>query len=88
MPDVDTQLRRYLESTVERIDAQDVLTGARFTNQLQRWDVQARRPLRAALAAAVLVTVSMSAVVLGAWMLAQAGSRIGDPRPAPTTRFY
>jgi hypothetical protein len=84
MPDVESQLRQYFDSTVERLDVDDVLSGARVSNQMERWDVRAKRPLRTAMAAAVLVTVAISAVALGAWMLGSAGSRIGDPGPTPT----
>ena len=79
MPNVESQLRQYFDSTVERIDAEDVLAGVRVTNQRQRWNARARRPLRAAVASAALVTVAISAVVAGAWMLGQTGSRIVGP---------
>ncbi|NNC41225.1 MAG: hypothetical protein HKN95_11075 [Acidimicrobiia bacterium] len=84
MPDAEVQLRQYLESTVERIDAEDVLAGTRVTTQAVRWSVRARRPVRTALAAASLVTAAIGVVVLGAWLLGAAGSRIGEAGPTPT----
>lgn len=84
MPDAEVQLRQYLESTVERIDAEDVLAGTRVTTQAVRWRVRARRPLRTALAAASFVTAAIGVVVLGAWLLGDAGSPIGEAGPTPT----
>jgi hypothetical protein len=84
MPDVESQLRQYFDSTVERIDADDVITGARITSHVERWDVRSRRRLLAFTAAAFGVAASISLVVVGAMMLS-GGQRIGEataPRAA------
>lgn len=82
MPNVESQLRQYFDSTVERIDADDVITGARITNHVERWDVRSRRQLLAFTAAAFGVAASISLVVVGAMMLS-GGQRIGEAT-APT----
>ena len=64
MPDVESQLRQYFDSTVERIDADDVMAGARTATQLQRWDVRARHPFRVVAAAAALMMAAIGAVAL------------------------
>ena len=84
MPDVEAQLRQYFDSTVERIDADDVLAGARVTTQLQRWNVRARHPVRVAAAAAVMMTIAIGAVVIGAWALGRTQNRIAEVGPTPT----
>ena len=84
MPDVESQLRQYFDSTVERIDADDVMAGARVTKQLQRWDVRARHPFRVAAAAASLMMAAIGAVVIGAWTLGRGGTFIRDTGPTPT----
>ena len=84
MPNVESQLRQYFDSTVERIDADDVIAGARITNHVERWDVRSRRQLLAFTAAAFGVAASISLVVVGAMMLSD-GQRIGEataPRAA------
>ena len=85
MPDVESQLRQYFDSTVERIDAEDVMAGARVTNQLQRWDVRARHPFRVVATAAALMMAAIGAVVIGAWTLGRGGTFIRDTGPAATT---
>ena len=84
MPEVEAQLRQYFESTVERIDADDVLAGARVTTQLQRWNVRARHPVRVAAAAAAMMTIAIGAVVFGAWALGRTQNRIAEVGPTPT----
>jgi hypothetical protein len=84
MHDVEAQLRTYFDSNVERIDAEDVMAGARVTNQLKRWNGRVRHPLRIAAAAATLVTVAIGLVVVGAWMLGEGAPRIGEANPTPT----
>jgi hypothetical protein len=84
MPDVESQLRQYFDSTVERIDADDVMAGARVTTQLQRWNVRAGHPFRVAAAAAALMMAAIGAIVLGAWTLGRGGTFIRDTDPAPT----
>ena len=84
MPEVEAQLRQYFESTVERIDADDVLAGARVTTQLQRWNVRARHPVRVAAAAAVMMTIAIGAVVFGAWAVGRTRNRIAEVGPTPT----
>jgi len=83
MPDVESQLRQYFDSTVERIDADDVMAGARVTTQLQRWDVRARHPFRIAAAAASLMMAAIGGVVIGAWTLRRGGTFIRDTGPTP-----
>ena len=77
MPNVESQLRQYFDSTVERIDVDDVLAGARVSTQLQRWDIRARHQLLAFTAAAFGVAASISLVVVGVLMLS-GGQRIGE----------
>ena len=84
MPDIESQLQQYFDSTVERIDADDVMAGARVTTQVQRWGVRARHPFRVAAAAASLMMAAIGAVVIGAWALGRGGTLIRDTGPTPS----
>lgn len=76
MPDVKTELRAYLDQTVERVDVEDVLGRARARTSRRPHPFVHRRPAWIAAAAALIMLVSIGAVAAGAWLLR--GEAIGE----------
>ena len=69
MPDVTTELRAYLDQTVERVDVEDVLARAGVRTSRRPHPFVHRRPAWIAAAAALIMLVSIGAVAAGAWLL-------------------
>lgn len=68
MSDSGTQLRAYLDQTVERVDVEDVMRRARARKPRTPQPLVHRRPTWIAAAAALIMLVSIGAVAAGAWL--------------------
>lgn len=82
MPDLRTQLRTYVEATIERIDSDDIaaaVSGAPLVEHRTTWPT--RPPLVAALSAiAVLVFIGGTA-----WLVGDRATPTADPSPVAVT---
>jgi hypothetical protein len=86
MSDPGTKLRAYLDQTVERVDVEDIMARARVRKARSPQPFVHWRPAWIAIAAALIMLVSIGAVAAGAWFLR--GEGIGDfvarPDSGPT----
>ena len=69
MSDPGTQLRSYLDQTVERVDMDDVFARARVRRQWTPHPLVNWHPAWIAVAAALIMVISIGAVAAGAWLL-------------------
>lgn len=70
MSDPGTQLRAYLDQTVERVDVDDVWARAVVRSQWKPHPLVDWRPAWIAAAAAFIMVISIGAFAAGAWLLA------------------
>lgn len=76
MSDIQSQLRSYMDQTVERVDVDDVLARTRVRKQWSPNPFVSWRPAWIAAAAALIMLISIGAVAAGAWLLR--GEGIGE----------
>jgi hypothetical protein len=76
MSDPGTQLRAYLDQTVERVDVEDVMARARMRKPRAPHPFVHWRSAWTAVAAALIMLISIGAVAAGAWLLR--GEGIGE----------
>ena len=76
MSDPGPKLRAYLDQTVERVDVEDVMARARIRKPRAPQPFVHWRPAWIAVAAALIMLISIGAVAAGAWLLR--GEGIGE----------